>query len=41
MPSQNYQIIAKAGRKAGVAVYPHRFLHHFSHTWTAAVTGET
>jgi site-specific recombinase XerD len=28
-----YQIVAKAGKKAGVAVYPHRFRHHFSHTW--------
>jgi integrase len=28
-----YQIVARIGRKAGVAVYPHRFRHHFSHTW--------
>ena len=28
-----YQVIARRGRQAGVAVYPHRFRHHFSHTW--------
>jgi site-specific recombinase XerD len=28
-----YQMIARRGRKAGVSVYPHRFRHHFSHTW--------
>ena len=28
-----YQMIARRGRQAGVAVYPHRFRHHFSHTW--------
>ena len=32
-PDGIYQIVAKAGNKAGVAVYPHRFRHHFSHTW--------
>ena len=32
-PDGIYQIVAKAGRKAGVALYPHRFRHHFSHTW--------
>jgi site-specific recombinase XerD len=32
-PDGIYQIGAKAGKKAGVAVYPHRFRHHFSHTW--------
>jgi integrase/recombinase XerD len=32
-PDGIYQIVAKAGQKAGVAVYPHRFRHHFSHTW--------
>jgi site-specific recombinase XerD len=31
-PDGIYQIVAKAGEKAGVAVYPHRFRHHFSHT---------
>ena len=28
-----YQVIARRGMQAGVAVYPHRFRHHFSHTW--------
>jgi site-specific recombinase XerD len=28
-----YQIIARRGAQAGVAVHPHRFRHHFSHTW--------
>ena len=32
-PDGIYQIVAKAGKKARVAVYPHRFRHHFSHTW--------
>jgi site-specific recombinase XerD len=32
-PDGIYQIVARAGRKAGVHVYPHRFRHHFSHTW--------
>ena len=32
-PDGIYQIVAKAGKKVGVAVYPHRFRHHFSHTW--------
>ena len=32
-PDGIYQIVAKAGKRAGVAVYPHRFRHHFSHTW--------
>jgi hypothetical protein len=26
-PDGIYQIVAKAGKKAGVAVYPHRFRH--------------
>jgi len=29
----NYQAVARAGERAGVGVYPHRFRHHFSHTW--------
>jgi len=29
----SYQMIARRGRQPGVAVYPHRFRHHFSHTW--------
>ena len=28
-----YQIIARRGRQCGVTAYPHRFRHHFSHTW--------
>jgi site-specific recombinase XerD len=32
-PDGIYQIVANIGKKAGVAVYPHRFRHHFSHTW--------
>jgi integrase/recombinase XerD len=28
-----YQMIARRGQQCGVAVYPHRFRHHFSHTW--------
>jgi hypothetical protein len=24
---------ARRGRQCGVAAYPHRFRHHFSHTW--------
>jgi site-specific recombinase XerD len=27
------QITARCGSQAGVAAYPHRFRHHFSHTW--------
>jgi integrase/recombinase XerD len=27
------QMICRRGREAGVAVYPHRFRHHFSQTW--------
>ena len=32
-PDGIYQIVVKAGKRTGVAVYPHRFRHHFSHTW--------
>ena len=28
-----YQMIVRGGRQSGVAVHPHRFRHHFSHTW--------
>jgi site-specific recombinase XerD len=28
-----YQIIARRGRECGIEVFPHRFRHHFSHTW--------
>ena len=32
-PGGIYQMIARRGRQAGVPVHPHRFRHHFSHTW--------
>ena len=28
-----YQAVARRGRQCGVEVWPHRFRHHFSHTW--------
>ena len=28
-----YQMTARRGRQCGVHPYPHRFRHHFSHTW--------
>ena len=28
-----YQMIARRGRQARVDAWPHRFRHHFSHTW--------
>jgi integrase/recombinase XerD len=28
-----YQVIRRRGEQAGVDVWPHRFRHHFSHTW--------
>ena len=28
-----YQMIARRGRQCGLRLYPHRFRHHFSHTW--------
>src|SRR6266487_1995542 len=28
-----YQMITRRGRQCGVAAFPHRFRHHFSHTW--------
>jgi integrase/recombinase XerD len=28
-----YQMVRRRGDQAGVRVYPHRFRHHFSHTW--------
>ena len=28
-----YQMVVRRGEKAGVAVHPQRFRHHFSHTW--------
>jgi site-specific recombinase XerD len=32
-PTGIYQLIARRGRQCGVSVHPHRFRHHFSHTW--------
>jgi integrase len=28
-----YQMITRRGRQCGVAANPHRFRHHFGHTW--------
>ena len=28
-----YQMTARRGRQCGVEAFPHRFWHHFSHTW--------
>jgi site-specific recombinase XerD len=28
-----YQLIARRGQQCGLSLYPHRFRHHFSHTW--------
>jgi integrase len=28
-----YQLTARRGSQCGVDAYPHRFRHHFSHTW--------
>jgi site-specific recombinase XerD len=28
-----YQMVKRRGDQAGVRVFPHRFRHHFSHTW--------
>jgi site-specific recombinase XerD len=28
-----YQMVKRRGEQAGVAVFPHRFRHHFSYTW--------
>jgi integrase len=33
LPRVNYQMVRRRGRQAGVEVHPHRFRHHFSHTW--------
>ena len=32
-PNGIYQMVTRRGEQAGVRVYPHRFRHHFSHTW--------
>jgi len=31
-----YQMVRKRGKMAGVAVNPHKFRHHFSHSWLLA-----
>ena len=28
-----YQMVARRGEQCGVTVHPHKFRHHFSHTW--------
>ena len=28
-----YQMISRRGRQCGLHAWPHRFRHHFSHTW--------
>ena len=28
-----YQVIVRRGRQCGIEAFPHRFRHHFSHTW--------
>ena len=32
-PTGIYQIVARRSRQCEVNVHPHRFRHHFSHTW--------
>ena len=32
-PNGIYQMVRRRGEQAGVDVWPHRFRHHFSHTW--------
>ena len=32
-PAGIYQLVARRGEQAGLAVHPQRFRHHFSHTW--------
>jgi len=32
-PNGVYQMVRRRGGQAGVEVWPHRFRHHFSHTW--------
>lgn len=32
-PSGIYQMVERRGMQAGVSVHPHKFRHHFSHTW--------
>ena len=35
-----YQMIARGGRQNGVDGFPHRFRHHFGHTWLDRGGGE-
>ncbi|MEG8177459.1 tyrosine-type recombinase/integrase [Nocardia terpenica] len=35
-----YQMIVRRGTECGVAVHPHKFRHHFSHTWLDNGGGE-
>jgi integrase/recombinase XerD len=28
-----YRLVVRRGRECGVRLYPHRFRHHFAHTW--------
>ena len=28
-----YQVVVRRGGEVGVRLHPHRFRHHFSHTW--------
>ena len=28
-----YQLVVRRGEECGVRLYPHRFRHHFAHTW--------
>jgi integrase/recombinase XerD len=32
-PSGIYQMVERRGQQSGVEVHPHKFRHHFSHTW--------
>jgi site-specific recombinase XerD len=32
-PNGIYQMVRRRGEQAGVDMWPHRFRHHFSHTW--------
>lgn len=32
-PDGIYQMIARRGQQVGVVVHPHKFRHHFSHSW--------
>jgi site-specific recombinase XerD len=36
-----YQMIARRGQQCGLSLYPHRFRHHFSHTWLDRIMTDT